>query len=1269
MAQPATINLSTIKRGDTYIADFYFTDTDGTTDISAITIDAQARKELDGTLWFDLKPEVVDAAKGHFRIHMTAEETRQITENPPGSFAGIYDIQFSWNGATEVYTSTIVAGAITISKDVTYPSSLVDNTPTEDTKEPTAQQTVNVFLSLDPGSPNYSDVVTVDELTPNQYAVAASMGLANINAIAEAGDAAAAAKKYRDETKVMHDNVVNLEKSADQSSKLATAQAAAAKKSADDAASVVTGGTATLTPEPGKIPLANSEGEIDYGWLPAGVKIPGEAEYNLMVEANMRAFRASGFLEMGLSRQKDQSVNEGITCYGNSSYWLNQFAIGYTVDGIGNSKTNFPVTVVAGVISRIFSQTDSNVNGLSRVTLPDAPDGTQIMDRTGDCRGSSKTAIDLKTEVDPKYGDVASTVEEANRRAFEGILKNGDFRLGSDSWGERLYDNATAAVSDGVYSITVKAGDSNAGQRISQSIQVKAGVSYLISAEVLADNASSSLRLQLYGYGANPKYSVRPNNIVPGKWTRIETTYRAVEDTTLEVQFQNNSTIDSTCSVREMSAVPDTEEVVVGRHDLAGYEFWLEEITPENPGIHRFGNIQSQAPDINGVPTTESNRADGYFAVYNGHQPQKGKEVNWFTATKEQKQKVLEDDGINLFFIKGKLCQQKVRQRTIPGLGNSPFTDPDSSAASTLDYNADTSGDLVSPRGMKDSTDDYTRTSPYFYGEQATQFKNVYGGVDGVFGAALFSGGQGGLDSDLSVDGKVYFLPVCTVQRLNQGAYHPTWNPNGTKGISTEADAQADHFWYDAEVKDRIHSKLSAFIYASKHPDSGVVGGTNKRGDQYFFHNAVYPGQVQDLRMSARYQDTSRLLEDSLVKAVSGEMRGKEKIPYLFMVTKGAADGRASGTGFYRSSTSSNQLVVYGFDSIGNHIVNDRGDIRVGDKVRVIAPSGEVLIATLSSVVDGNDTDANYQARIEGFIPSGTEFVKSTANSDTSGYYFEFYRELPVEFDDLPWVDVIGTPEHISATFPKGVVGQWIRTLPDGTRQDWYYNKKNRSADHFWIGTDDDGDSWTDQTSLVIDSTTNSYSHAAPATRVGLAFYKAFADFTSPSPSSELCGQIGGVVVTGNNAVSYGNRLAPSLAGVIGKMGSSSVVGELMYSIKGMTSKGGIDSNGKLVYSAALAPDHSPINSQATQNDSDAVKAMYSIAKVDNKLYLQLHGRQLKFDSGSSSDKWGDTVPSSDLKNAYGTIDVVNNYGTKTDLNGQSVMTFCHHSMFPVGWA
>lgn len=202
MADPAKIDLNTVKRGDTYVIDFYYQDTSGSTDISAITIDAQARKEFDGALWFDLNPEVIDAAAGHFQIHMTNEETRSITEAPPNSFSGIFDIQFSWAGTNEVYVATIVEGAITISKDITYNAkgSLLTPTGGAGVKNPGPNQIVNVQGSVDPNSRDHSDVITAEEVTPNQYVISASFGL---NWIAEAQKAAVAAMGYRDEAAVI----------------------------------------------------------------------------------------------------------------------------------------------------------------------------------------------------------------------------------------------------------------------------------------------------------------------------------------------------------------------------------------------------------------------------------------------------------------------------------------------------------------------------------------------------------------------------------------------------------------------------------------------------------------------------------------------------------------------------------------------------------------------------------------------------------------------------------------------------------------------------------------------------------------------------------------------------------------------------------------------------------------------------------------------------------------------------------------------------------
>ncbi|WHM52750.1 hypothetical protein vBVpaS1601_57 [Vibrio phage vB_VpaS_1601] len=379
MAKPASINLSTVKRGDTYMVDFFFTDTDGTTDISAVTIDAQARREIDGALWFDLKPKVVDASKGHFRIHLTGDETRAITESPVNSFSGIYDIQFSWQGPSEIYVSTIIDGSISISKDVTQPVSLMNTGSNPGAPTPAADQTVNVYFSLDPGTPNYSDVVTAEELTPVQYQIAASMGLANVNVIDEVGEAVALTKKYRDE-----------------------------------AAAIVTGGTATVDPEPGKIPLADEKGKIREGWLPDVAVFSSKSAVTAVQTLAHEQFAASGFINYGknIVASLFPTINEGLNCRIDAPDMLLMGRVVTSQQG-GSSKTAYPVVAVAGFVVKILGVNDRPSITGARVKFPKSPDGTVTYNKsTGESvTHADQSAAFLSADADPSVEVVTNRVD------------------------------------------------------------------------------------------------------------------------------------------------------------------------------------------------------------------------------------------------------------------------------------------------------------------------------------------------------------------------------------------------------------------------------------------------------------------------------------------------------------------------------------------------------------------------------------------------------------------------------------------------------------------------------------------------------------------------------------------------------------------------------------------------------------------------------------------------------------------------------------------
>lgn len=70
-----------------------------------------------------------------------------------------------------------------------------------------------------------------------------------------------------------------------------------AAESAAAAAAVVTGGTATLQPEPGKIPLAKGDGRIDEGWLPSAI-----ARTSALTEISEKADLATATSEATESR-------------------------------------------------------------------------------------------------------------------------------------------------------------------------------------------------------------------------------------------------------------------------------------------------------------------------------------------------------------------------------------------------------------------------------------------------------------------------------------------------------------------------------------------------------------------------------------------------------------------------------------------------------------------------------------------------------------------------------------------------------------------------------------------------------------------------------------------------------------------------------------------------------------------------------------------------------------------------------------------------------
>lgn len=265
-------------------------------------------------------------------------------------------------------------------------------------------------------------------------------------------------------------------------------------------------------------------------------------------------------------------------------------------------------------------------------------------------------------------------------------------------------------------------------------------------------------------------------------------------------------------------------------------------------------------------------------------------------------------------------------------------------------------------------------------------------------------------------------------------------------------------------------------------------------------------------------------------------------------------------------------------------------------------------------------------------------------------------KELTAEYDSLPYVNIIGDPSNILATFPDGVIGSWVSTIPDNTTR--YFDMTRNSFSTGFVNlqhTVDNGVTWTGYTTLSIDPITNQadFNGLGAAEGVSLVHYESLSDFTESSANSKVLGPIGDVYCGAYYEIGYGNRLMPSLIGQVSSNSSSEVTSSTLP-----VTQFTINTDGTLSGFNLNAPSHENIPLRTPLNNSHAVKSLTTIAEKDGLLYAQYHAVELIYD-GSSFVPWGDNS----------TIPIVNNESTITDLNGSVVKAVCHIGKIPIGIA
>ncbi|AXQ66748.1 hypothetical protein HOT95_gp123 [Vibrio phage vB_VpS_PG07] len=898
-------------------------------------------------------------------------------------------------------------------------------------------------------------------------------------------------------------NAATSESNAATSEANAAQSAADAQQSADDAANVLS--------------------EIEWKQF-----VRNEASLNQMREQNKSVRAASGFDHYGLQLEDADrnAINAGLWQSNTSGSLVMGRSSGSTHSG--TSKTDFAVTHIAGFISEIVSNNGDASNVQSPIKFPEAPNGTVIYDSTGNARGAGNATLNLLTDVDPKYGNSANgDVNEAVSRAFEGWCQNGDFRAPVAG-----YWNATRGATLSIVAssalLKVQGSATLAGSAASQEITPFADVGDMVTVGVYIDSVDAG-QLARISVNNSPDlgsgtYSL---NEVTTDTGYFEFTFQAQ---TAAMYLHLSATNDNigavyydTASIRLA-----TEEVVIDRHDMFGAEFFLEEVSQTNPFVYPKGMVQSQATSMNGITTTTSNRPVTYYAVYDGDTGSQGKGVDFWAATDEQKKAMVSDETNNIFMLDdGRLVQWRMRQRTIAGAGNGDWFNTNSSG-SVLEYAEDIM--RVWSQGTLD-------TVPSLSIPDVRQYRGYGWNTNNEVGVFKV---QDDLTS-VGVNGECYFHVWGVVPRLNQGAYHPSFNPMGAAAWH-KWGAASNLPWYDSRVVSGITSagkcftNVSATTQIAKTPGSGRIShGNNKRPDGKFY-DAIYnsgQGGVIDYRLPSWDMSSKEEASKVFQKVVNGSYRGEEALTKTVVLTT-QSTGKSSTT----SSTYPN------LEYIPNGLAN------IGSDSPAVGALGyytyNVTKGWVSSFIDSK----LYPRGFDSTIAAVHLYFDSTLARDNSDvmYVVMVYPTDSTVSGEFTMIDVIGDPAEILATpsLANGWLGGWIPVIPTNDDQNginWKYTRKalDIGIDYY---TTDNGTTWTQGAfDTEFDYTINGRDNWSGV--VGTIYYlpyTAFAKQTKESTNKKVLNStegLGQVHATYHHHVTAGATLVETLLGKVATSAST----------------------------------------------------------------------------------------------------------------------------------
>ena len=702
-----------------------------------------------------------------------------------------------------------------------------------------------------------------------------------------------------------------------------------------------------------------------------------------------------------------------------------------------------------------------------------------------------------------------------------------------------------------------------------------------------------------------------------------------------------------------------TNQVVTDRTDFWGFEQFLREITESDPFVYCNGLIQGLSDTINGVATiSNTTKPITYFAWFDGDETSRGKGVNWITATEAERIKIASDPSNKILYddSTGKFYQSCLRGRSFAGLGNEDPNDLTPRASNGVYYVEGTR--TIQLHGIKDSVtksiSDLSSGSAFFSGHSNFPPQGKEG--KGVLGAFFFQ---------LSTDGECYFLPCGTVNRLNKGAYHPSFNPRGVVGMHEAGVAY--HKWF-ANHPWNITSKASMFSYSWDHVKGS---GSVEQGENWLgrpdkrFYDAIYAkgqgGVSRDMRYSA-WGITNTDIAHADLRVKSGTFLGKEPLQRVKLgfvpkeLTKGAGasvlESHAS-SGVTGKRLRINVTLLGGTDGTTFNVNNKANQSRV----YIVGGNGAIyeflnvsyLLTsngyTFFGLVLGSDESiiaADFDAR----FPSGTTLSIYTLTSEDTN------SDVVGEFTHM---EVIGSPANILQCddLKGGWVGSWNPEIPNSTSKTYALSRKASSSFVNIVETSNLGATWSESPSVPISNITNSFSRNIGASAISVLQYWTNAKITKDADNSPVHGgvaNIGRVYATSFYATSWGSDFIYSTTGKIATYNQSSNKLNSEMAVKDLSFR---HFESKLEASNGRETTHEPVTIGGSIR-SQAVKALSYPTTKSGLVRLNYAYTEIRH----NGTDWGDDSR----------LHIADNQSSMLDTNGQRVLTGTAQAVEPIGW-